>query len=373
MPLAVTLVKFELVNSRPDCLVVQFEAVTAQGLTFQPRQGLNRPSETGPILAQNHAERANVMKAIARILLLLGALSSNAHAVVMGNLAGIDDYSSVGSVISGGGGLGSFVAISDLWVLTAAHVVDSSDSALLVGGHPNAPPVGLHLGGEAFFLFVDDIIIHPGYTVNEFHDDLALIKLSDVNPILPTDQSMSFATFSSVPLPGTLPVNATVTGYGQEEIGVEQTEFNRRSGSVPTDTADPFATVGVTPFPTIFPTDCGGGAIHCVYGTVGGAPGDSGGGMFANTAGGPVVTAINSFIFDENDLDPNILLDWTDGYWTVGTSVAAYEDWIKNPETGVFTGANFSSAAFVPLPPAIWLLGSSIFGLIAVARKKAAA
>ena len=135
-----------------------------------------------------------------------------------------------------------------------------------------------------------------------------------------------------------------------------------------TDSADPFATVGVPPFPTVFPTECGDGAIHCVYGA-GGAPGDSGGGVFVDSVDGEVVTAINSFIFDENDLDPTRPLDWSDGYWTVGTSVAAYEAWIKAPQAGVFTGANFSAAAFVPLPASIWLLGSSLLGLILVAGR----
>ena len=303
------------------------------------------------------------MKTIARYLFICSLVMSNAHAVMMGNLAGVNDYSSVGSVISGGGGLGSFVAVSDLWVLTAAHVVDTSPGAALIGGHPDSP------SGEAYFIYVEDIIIHPDYTPGEFHDDLALIKLSDIDPIVPNAYSMSFATFSSVPLPGTLPEPATVTGYGQEEIGDDTGVGFRRFVSVATDTADPFSIVGTAPFPT----DCGGGMIHCVYGMGGGAPGDSGGGVFVNSVAGEVVTAINSFIFDENDLDPTIPLDWTNGYWTVGTSVAAYEDWIKVPLEGVFTGANFSDAAFVPIPAAIWLFGSSLLVLIAVSKKTPAA
>ena len=63
----------------------------------------------------------------------------------------------------------------------------------------------------------------------------------------------------------------------------------------------------------------------------------------------------NGFRPANNDMDPNndIPPNWADGYWTVGTSVAAYEDWIKDPmgDGSILTHAQFSSAAFVPILP----------------------
>ncbi|MCB1868173.1 MAG: trypsin-like serine protease [Gammaproteobacteria bacterium] len=313
------------------------------------------------------------MKSLARCLFLYIMLNSSAHAIVMGNLADIDEYSEIGSVVTFSS-IGSFVAVSEFWVLTAAHVVDTTPPLVLIGGHPDGA------AGEDFF-FIGQVIIHPNYVTGELHDDLALIQTTGIDPLT---ANVSFATFSSLALPGNLPAATTVTGYGQTTIGVDQTSFDRRFMSVATETTDPFDRVGVPPFPTIFPTDCAGGVILCAYGTGGGAPGDSGGGMFLHTVDGEAVAAINSFIFDEtdfdpanNDMDPNndIPPNWADGYWTVGTSVAAYEDWIKDPmgDGSILTHAQFSSAAFVPIPPVIWLFGSGIFGIIAVSRRKNAA
>ncbi|MFT4583254.1 MAG: secreted trypsin-like serine protease [Gammaproteobacteria bacterium] len=296
-------------------------------------------------------------------------LSSNAQAIVGGQIAGIDEYQSVGSVIAidaalNTARLGSFVALSSTWVLTAAHVVDSPGGALLIGGHQDAP------AGEPFF-FIERIILHPNYMVGESHDDLALIKLSDFDPIVPSAHNMSFATLSNVALPTGIPTTATITGWGQDTVDgpvADDFQFTRRHTTVDTD-LDPFARVMVAPFPTPFPSACAGGQILCTYGTSGGAPGDSGGGIFLDYGGGEIVAGINSFLFDENDLDSNFPLDWTNGYWTVGTSVAAYQGWIEEPEAGVFTNAQFAAAP-VPLPGAIWLLGAALFGVLVPRRNR---
>ena len=298
------------------------------------------------------------MKTISLSFALAFFVHSTAHAIVGGQLSDPDEYQQIGAVV-GGSGIGSFVALSENWVLTAAHVVDTASTAstLLIGGHPDTPIIG-----EPFFL-AEQIILPPDYVMGEFHDDLALIKLSALSVIQPSLHNMSFATLSNVAVTGSLPGTATVTGFGQELVdGSPPAEFFRRSVSMATTTADPFDVVGVAPFPTVFPTGCGGGIILCTYGTTGGAPGDSGGGTFLDYGGGEIVGAINSFVFDENDLDSNIPLDWTNGYWTVGTSVAAYEDWIKQPESGVFTNAVFAAAP-VPVPPAVMLLASALLAL----------
>ena len=108
--------------------------------------------------------------------------------------------------------------------------------------------------------------------------------------------------------------------------------------------------------------------LLCTYSTTGGAPGDSGGAMWLDYGAGEVVAGINSFIFDENDLlNPPVTPDWTDGYWTVGTSTAYYKDWISS----YVPGATFGGTA-VPVPSAVWLFGSGLIGLIFITRRKKA-
>ena len=115
-----------------------------------------------------------------------------------------------------------------------------------------------------------------------------------------------------------------------------------------------------------FPFDCSLAMFLCTFGETGGAPGDSGGAMWLDYGGGAVVAGINSFIFDESDLlDPPGIPDWSDGYWTVATSTAYYEDWI----TGYVPTAAFGGSV-VPVPAAFWLFGSGLLGLFAVARGK---
>ncbi len=88
--------------------------------------------------------------------------------------------------------------------------------------------------------------------------------------------------------------------------------------------------------------------------------------MWLDYGGGPVVAAIMSFVFDENDLrDPPETPDWNDGYWTVGTSVAYYQDWIRSHVPDVLFGS-----APVPIPAAFWLLGGALLVMGAVGRRR---
>ena len=106
--------------------------------------------------------------------------------------------------------------------------------------------------------------------------------------------------------------------------------------------------------------------LLCTYGASGGAPGDSGGAMWLDYGGGPVVAAIMSFVFYENDLrDPPEAPDWNDGYWTVGTSVAYYQDWIRSYVPNALVGG-----APVPIPAAFWLFGSALLALGAIRHGK---
>ncbi|MEZ5445917.1 MAG: trypsin-like serine protease [Gammaproteobacteria bacterium] len=266
-------------------------------------------------------------------------------------------YSPVGFVFTGG--LGSVVALDTYWVLTAAHVVDAG-ALFLVMGDPNTDAEGIFLP--------DQVIVHPDYVPGEFHDDLALINLALITPIIPVPGVVdaSFAMLSNVALHGGLPVTATLTGYGLTQVDgtVDLGDpMLRRIGVAATDP------VGPTPPPLFdpgFPFDCSQPMLLCTYGTSGGAPGDSGGAMWLDYGGGPVVAAIMSFVFDENDLrDPPETPDWNDGYWTVGTSVAYYQDWIRSHVPDV----QFGSAP-VPVPAAFWLFGSALLALGAIRHRK---
>jgi secreted trypsin-like serine protease len=303
-----------------------------------------------------------MMRAIIRYFLIYLALTSNVHAIVLGTIDEDNIYSSVGYTLTSGGGLGSVVALDPYWVLTAAHVVES-DPALLVMGDS-------FTGAEGAYIFFEEVITHPDYVSGEFHDDLALVKLSAIDPIIPTPGSIdaSFATLSNVSLSSGLPATATLTGYGVTSVGgtLDPDEpILRRYGVA---TTDPFG----PPTPSFdpgFPYDCSLAMWLCTYSTTGGAPGDSGGAMWLDYGGGEMVAGITSFIFDESDLlDPPGVPDWSDGYWTVGTSTAYYEDWI----TSYVPTAMFGSSP-VPIPASVWLFGSGLLGLVGIARRKKAA
>ena len=286
------------------------------------------------------------MKAIIRYCLLYLALTSNAQAIGLGVVDASNTYSSVGYTIGTGGTLGSVVALDSEWLLTAAHVVDEPP-ALIIMGDPNT-------GAEGIYFFVEQVIPHHNYVPGEFHDDLALIKLSAIDPIIPIPGVVdaSFATLSNVDLSLGLPATATLTGYGLTAVDgtVDPNDpILRRFGVAATDPFGPPA----PSFDPGFPYDCSLAMLLCTFDTTGGAPGDSGGAMWLDYGGGEVVAGINSFIFDENDLlNPPETPDWSDGYWTVGTSIAYYEDWI----TGYVPTAMFGGPP-VPIPGDINLDG----------------
>lgn len=293
---------------------------------------------------------------IRNILLYSSLLITNANAIVSGTEDDSNSYSSVGYTLTYAGALGSVVAIDPNWVLTAAHVADGGP-AYLVMGDP--------AGAEGIYIYIDQVIFHPDYVSGEFHDDLALIHLSDIDPIDTNQVDTSFATLSNVSLSNDLPTTATLTGYGLTSIDgtLDPNEpIMRRYGVAATDPFGP-------PTPIVdpgFPYDCSQPIFLCTYDTTGGAPGDSGGAMWLDYGGGEVVAGINSFIFDENDLlDPSQTPDWTNGYWTVAISTAYYEDWI----TSHVPAAMFGSSP-VPIPSAVWFMGSGVLCLITIARRK---
>jgi secreted trypsin-like serine protease len=296
------------------------------------------------------------MRAIIHCVLLYLAFTPSVHAIVLGTVDVDNTYSSVGYTLTSAGGFGSVVALDPNWILTAAHVVESPPALMVMGDA---------FGAEGFYIYFDEVIKHPNYVSGEFHDDLALIKLSAFDPINPDFVDASFATLSNVGLSSGLPATATLAGYGLTSVDgtFDPNEpILRRIGVATTDSFGP-------PTPPVdpgFPYDCSLAMFLCTYSTTGGAPGDSGGAMWLDYGAGEVVAGINSFIFDENDLlSPPGEPDWTDGYWTVGTSTAYYQDWI----TGYVPNAMFGGSQ-VPIPSAVWLFGSGIIGLIGITRRR---
>ena len=301
-----------------------------------------------------------MIKKIIRYCFLCLALTSNAQAIVLGSIDASNTYSSVGYLVGSGGTLGSVVALDSQWMLTAAHVVDDSP-AFIVMGDPNT-------GAEGVYFFIEQVIPHHNYVAGQFHDDLALIKLSAIDPVVPIPGVVdaSFATLSNVDVDLGLPTTATLTGYGLTAVdgALDPNEpILRRFGAAATDPFGPPA----PGFDPGFPYDCSLSMFLCTFSTTGGAPGDSGGAMWLDYGDGEVVAGINSFIFDENDLlNPAGTPEWSDGYWTVGMSTAYYEDWI----TSYVPTASFSLSP-VPVPAAFWLFGSAL-GLLGWMRRSRA-
>lgn len=305
------------------------------------------------------------MKVIFRYCMLYLALNTSAHAVVLGTEDTLNTYSSVGYTLGTTGALGSVVALAPNWVLTAAHVVEDAP-AFVVMGDP-------YSDAEGIYLFIDQVITHPEYVPGEFHDDLALIRLSDIDPInpIPGIVDASFATLSNMGLGDSpLPTTATVTGYGVTSIDSTvdpEAALLRRYGVAATDPFGPQA----PPFDPGFPFDCSLAMLLCTYDTTGGAPGDSGGAMWLDYGKGEVVAGINSFIFDENDLlNPTEEANWDNGYWTVGMSTAYYADWITSHVPTAMFGDFPVSASHVPVPATVWLFTSGLVGLVGIARRK---
>ena len=330
-----------------------------------------------------------IMKSIFRLCVVYLALNSTAQAIVNGKVDVGNVYSSVGYTFGLSGAFGSVVAIDSHWVLTAAHVVDAlptppgiGDPFVVLGD-----PIALTEGVYGFSFALEEIILHPDHVVGEFHDDIALIRMPSLDPIVPIPGliDMSFATLSNVDLDPTspdfmaLPGTSRITGYGVTAVGEAPDPTDpilRRHGDAPTYAGDPFATPGISFMDPGFPSDCSQAMLLCTYSTgappgtnAAGAPGDSGGAVWLDYGGGEIVAGINSFIFDENDIDPSILLDWTDGSWTVGTSTAYYEDRIRGVVEGAGGTVRFGAVP-VPIPPAVYLFVAGLLGVMGISLKR---
>ncbi|TRY65658.1 hypothetical protein DNTS_009884 [Danionella cerebrum] len=106
---------------------------------------------------------------------------------------------------------GAFL-ISDLWALTAAHVVNGYDRMTWYGG-----TVNIMNKTASVLLNTSKIIIHPRYKHKHFDNDIALMKMSRRVPLGPNIRPVCLPNKSDGPLEGK---TGTVSGFGIYEKSI---------------------------------------------------------------------------------------------------------------------------------------------------------
>lgn len=253
-------------------------------------------------------------------------------------------FPSVGR-LTGNGATGSGVLIGDRWVLTAAHVAAAVTSP------------SFEVGGANYS--VSTTIVHPDYLSGSFESDLALILLSTAVGNVPPAEIWQYS--DAISMVGT---EASWVGHGfvgsgrTGTVGIVQfraftnvidvlgnhpdyaglplssfvADFDHPDGSTNTTASDPVATQLE-------------GAL---------APGDSGGGVFAEIGGHPYLIGVNSF-GSTHDSQPG----GTNGRYGAlsgATNLQSFTGWIED-ETGIRA---------VPEPTVWWLVAG---GLVALLRR----
>jgi hypothetical protein len=208
------------------------------------------------------------------------------------------EFGFVGALSIGNGSqtfIGSGVALSRDWVLTAGHNADLNDD----GNSDTAWSATLTLPGFGVF-GVEYAVIHPDFTgfANPFlNDDLALFRLSTQLP-----EAMTFPTFDMLVGEG---AEMTLVGFGRSGYGdygytTQASLTNRRFGANVIDSfsLDDEGTGSDEVFHYDFdaPGTFGqaGGSLGNNLETIIG-PGDSGGPALIRTANGWDVVGINTF------------------------------------------------------------------------------
>ena len=255
------------------------------------------------------------------------------------SLAHQSEYDSVG-LMSWGGGLASGVYLGDGWVLTAAHVAESS------------PDLNFELGGNSYQS--EEIYLHDGWSGDAATgNDIALVKLTQ--DVVGVEAARLYDGPVTEDLSDTLiGAEATFVGYGRTGDGVNGAYINAGNKHAGQNVIDAFG--GDHPLLRDFsdhiffadfddPNAVSDGyswsddltlALEYMI-----APGDSGGGVFIEEDGETFLVGVNSFLLAHDSVTDS---DYGD---VAGlTHVPAFTDWIS-----AITGLGLSTDSLNPIVP----------------------